>query len=190
MNSILNKEMRENVQNLSSLIRYNNKIHIRNENVAEHSFYVVLYTMELARIIELSDREYKYVLEHAAIHDVHEVITSDIPHNVKSKFPVINTDLQRFEEYFNEMYFPYHTHERDFLMRINLLEDIVLLADVLSVYQYSVTEISLGNKTFEEVKKNAKDRIEDVVANIMRDETVEEYSKEQIFNLLNEIRTH
>ena len=188
MSKILNKEMRERIQNLSSLIRYNNKLHIRNENVAEHSFYVTLYTMELANILGLSDREYAYALEHAIIHDIHEIDTSDIPHNVKGKFSLIKSTTDEYEKDFCRTYFPDHFFSRTVLTRKDLVETVVLFADVLSVYQYALIEISLGNKTFEAVKYNAKARIVECASDIMRDESVSDVSKDEIFNLLSEIR--
>lgn len=191
MNNILTKNMREKIYNLSSLIRYNNKIHIRNENVAEHSFYVALYTMELAKICELSDKETIQALSEALTHDVHEIEVSDIPHNVKQAYPRLDFDLKVAEEEFNYEYFPdIYNEDTETYKKRELIENIVLLADILSVLQYADTEISLGNRAFEAVKRSAKDRIEDCISDIFNRGNISSHANDEIFNLLQEIRTH
>lgn len=189
MSNLLKKANRKKIYNLSSLIRYNHLMHARSENVAEHSFYVALYTMELCRILELSDHERMCAVERAIIHDVHEVVTSDIPHNVKQHFPVIRTELEKFEKMYNDEVFTKHNREYSNLDRKDLIDNIVCFADVLSVLQYAENEISFGNKSFEAVKDDAKERIEVYISRIIG-YNISEVAKDEILSLLNSIRTN
>ena len=62
---------------LKSTIRYNNRNKITNESVAEHSFYVGLYTLEICNKLKLNHSLTKYALEKALLHDMVERDISD-----------------------------------------------------------------------------------------------------------------
>lgn len=145
---------------MSALIRYNNVIHIHNENVAEHSFYVSLYTMEICNFFSLSEQLKTLAIEKALIHDVHEIELSDIPHNIKHEVAGLSELCIEYEEKFNKEHFPEllkNIHATD--SKALLIECIVTLADTLSVLQYSEQELTFGNKHFVDVNSSAQERV-------------------------------
>lgn len=184
MNSIINPSFRSKIQTMSSLIRYNNAIHIHDENVAEHSFYVALFTMAICDFLMVPTIIKYFSIQRALIHDVHEIELSDIPHNVKEEFPRLNDICLNFEEQFNNKHFPRMIGEEEAfgLEHMEVVNTIVVLADVLSVLQYSEQELSFGNKKFEEIKELAISRIEDSLNTLNK-----HFNKDQIFRLHKEI---
>lgn len=189
MSSLYSKEGRAKIQDLSSLIRYNNKLHIHDENVAEHSFYVALYTMELCNKLNIKDKYKLYAIQKALIHDVHEVEVSDIPHNVKAAFPKLLKVCNIAEEDFNLKTFPDFIEEENRLIEENksihsFLNEIVNLADVISVLQYASLEVQFNNKSFEEVVKSSVERINEsltLLSSVAYESDLNELRKE-IFN--------
>ena len=81
----LSKNARDILSRMSFMKRFNNEIHIHDENVAEHSFYVSFYSMAICDILGYKHNSPIRIgsIERALIHDIHETILSDIPHNVK-----------------------------------------------------------------------------------------------------------
>lgn len=170
MSEFLLKENRDKLQRMSNMIRYNNEVHIHNENVAEHSFYVAVYAMEICDILDLSIYYRRLVVEKALIHDIHEIELSDIPHNVKKNIEGFEERCIAFEKEFNKDYFA------DIIYRIEgdkyeqLIESIVELADVISVKQYAQQEVEFGNKKkFAPILDNSKVRIDDCLRKIKED---------------------
>lgn len=146
MSKLLEKENRNKLQRMSNMIRYNNEIHIHDENVAEHSFYTAVYAAELCDILGVCQYDRGLIIEKALIHDIHEIELSDIPHNVKKLDESIEKFCLQFENEFNVTYF------FELMMRISgckfpdAINLIVELADVISVNQYSKQELMFGNK--------------------------------------------
>lgn len=134
----LSNEGRDILQRLSYMIRYNNEIHIHNENVAEHSFYVAVYTLLICDFLGIESSE---AVKFALIHDVSETITSDIPHNVKNELFAIGKICDEFERDFNKVNFGIKHH----IEGNSLSEIVVALADMLSVRQYALKEVEYGN---------------------------------------------
>ena len=101
-------------------------------------------------------------IERALIHDIHETILSDIPHNVKESVENMSDICFSFEDHYNSKNF---SNLIDFENSLNenkrsLILEIVNLADILSVVQYSNIELTFGNvKKFNEIMKNAEKRI-------------------------------
>ena len=136
--NFLSYDGRDILQRLSYMIRYNNAIHIHNENVAEHSFYVALFSLEICNYLGIDHRD---AVKLALIHDVSESITSDIPHDVKCTMFNLEKLCEQFEEGFNKVQFGIDTESKKYKAD----KAIVDLADVLSVMQYSQKEIEFGN---------------------------------------------
>ena len=157
---------REAVQNLSSLIRYNNKFHIHKENVAEHSFYVALYTMKLCEFLDLNEEVSNTAIKLALIHDVHEIELSDIPHNVKAANPEINKICLKKEDEFNKLHFYKFMVEYTRTSNMGLIGTIVNIADILDVLHYAEMEVLLGNSSFNEVVNSALNRINIEIENL------------------------
>lgn len=163
MNNFLSKDGRDMLQRMSNMIRYNNAVHIHNENVAEHSFYVAMYAMCICDFLHTGDKFRSVSIEKALIHDVHEIEISDIPHNVKHSMEGLSEQCIKFEEWYNATHFT--TLQRDLNEFSNtqqaVINIVVELADILSVRQYSQQEVEFGNvKRFGEIVESTNNRID------------------------------
>ena len=95
----------------------------------------------------------------AALHDTAESRTSDIPHDVKIRYPEMQSILDRIEqEYYIEHWQKYIS---DVYKPSEMAHNIVKLADAYSVYQYCINENTLGNVSDEmsSIKSEALVRI-------------------------------
>lgn len=160
-NKFLNDKQRDKLMTLSTLIRYNNSFHIRNESVAEHSFYVAFYTMKICSILQVNSDVENLALKTAIIHDVHESELSDIPHDIKANNKQIEDFCLEFEKSFNKKYFPeidksFSSISED---EAKLVKIIVELADIIDVLQFARHEIKIGNSHFRKIYDIAQTRI-------------------------------
>lgn len=145
---------------LKKIIRYNHRIRLQDESVAEHTCFVSLFCLKIMTKLNLTHEQQRQVLILAALHDTAESKTSDIPHDVKAKYPAIDDMLNQIEmdyykeswnEYFDDVYRPQF-----------MVYNILKLADAYSVYQWCLNEQSLGNKCdyLKDIFRDAKSRIE------------------------------
>lgn len=182
MSNLLGRTKRDKIQNMSSLIRYNNIFHVKSENVAEHSFYVTLYANEICNFFNIPNNEKLIILEKALTHDVHEIELSDIPHNVKENIKFLNNICLEYEEDFNNKNF------KEIILKYNkltpeqkiIVDNIVLLADIMDVYYYANNEIKFGNIDFMEIKYKAQDRINECLDNLkifFTEEQINDFNK-------------
>ena len=169
MSEFLLKENRDKLQRMSNMIRFNNEVHIHDENVAEHSFYVAVYAMELCDVLHIKNNLRSLIIEKALIHDIHEIELSDIPHNVKNGSKELMDYCLGFEEKFNKRYFKDLINAIDDCKVCTYVNAIVELADVLSVKQYAQQEVMFGNtKKFSPILNNANYRIDKLIEVISR----------------------
>lgn len=155
----LNDEQIMNEYVLSKIIRYNNRTRLQNESVAEHTCFVSLFCLKIMAQLNLDHETERQVLILAALHDMAESKTSDIPHNVKANYPAMEDILTKIEEqYYKENWEKYievmYNHN-------DLVYNIVKLADAYSVYQYCMNERNLGNHSSdnEEILSEVQNRI-------------------------------
>ena len=128
---------------LSKIIRYNNRTRLQNESVAEHTCFVSLFCLKIMAQLNLDHETERQVLILAALHDMAESRTSDIPHNVKATYPEMECILADIEErYYEENWEKYVGIVYN---QSDLVYNIVKLADAYSVYQYCMNERNLGN---------------------------------------------
>ena len=136
----------QKVYNLKFIQRYSITPRITNETVAEHSFFVATYVMELYK-------DYKFDLNKAVqmaiIHDFAESFIGDITLSTKTMCPdlveaVSNAEkevmFQNFPSFICELY-------REYEQRTSVESLIVKLADTMQVKQYAGNEIELGNNS-------------------------------------------
>lgn len=144
-----------NVYKMSNIIRYSQQNKIKNESVAEHSYFVMWFVNRLCTKYELSDTIRLLALESALLHDVPEVITNDITYDVKQMIPEVSALLQPYEE---EVILEHSLKAHTTLFNPESYEErvakkLVKHADILSVVQYCRNEETLGNKSFTELRK-------------------------------------
>ena len=75
-----------NIMKMSNLYRYNNRTRLKNESIAEHSFYVALTALRLCEVLEIEDSLKLKILEMAIIHDVGETNSIDAPYTLKRDY--------------------------------------------------------------------------------------------------------
>ena len=152
-----------NVYKLSNIIRYSQQNKIKNETVAEHSYYVLWFVNRLCTKYSLSDTIRLMALEAALLHDVPEVITNDITYDVKRMIPEVPGLLQPYEEEVIREHSS-RAHKVLFNPETNdeiIAKKIVKHADILSVLQYCQNEEELGNKNFTELRKATEKRVKE-----------------------------
>ena len=156
---------------LCKIIRYNNRTRLQDESVAEHTCFVSIFCLKIMAQLNLSHEEERQILVLAALHDMAESRTSDIPHNVKANYPEMEIILDRIErDYYKEVWEKY---EKEVYEVDDLIYNVLKLADAYSVYQYCINERNLGNysKDNEEILREVQSRIDgkiDVINQILR----------------------
>lgn len=137
------QELKE-IYKLKNIIRYNNRLRLKYESVAEHSFYVALISLMLCEKHNLDISTTIEAVVKSLLHDMPEIEINDITHDAKEKLN-IRPILEKYEKEYYQKHFPtfvtlmYNSDE--------LTSTIVDLADALSVKQYVLTELDLGNKS-------------------------------------------
>lgn len=169
-------EVLEEIYKLKNLIRYNNRTKLKDESVAEHSFFVTLMSLMICDTLNI-DKETTYeCLIKAILHDMPEIEMNDITHDVKERLK-LGKILQQYE-------FDYYAKNfKSFASMMNLEDDsisslIVNLADAESVRQFIQNEKKLGNQSRDiiEIDKECSQRIsrlEDVLYEKLRRESNE-----------------
>lgn len=140
----------ENIYRLNSIIRYNTLNRIGCETVAAHSYFVTFFIHDICTDFKLSDIIRLYSLEAGIFHDVPEVITNDITHDVKELIGGLRALLQPYEEDIIKQYSPraWKVLFKPETLEERLAHAIVNHADILSVCQYCGNEVDMGNTTF------------------------------------------
>ena len=142
---MLKNETLMDIYQLKDVIRYNCRKHIKDESVAEHSFYVALMSLMICEEKKIKDDEIiqKAIIK-SLLHDMPEIELNDITHNVKEAL-----NLRPMLKKYEDEYFKYKFTEYAKLMiddEDNIVNTIVLLADALSVKQFCMNEINLGSQ--------------------------------------------
>ena len=153
------------VYRLKNVIRYNTRNIIKEESVAEHSFYVALFALKICDDYDVDDATKSKAIIKALLHDMPEIELNDITHNVKEKL-----NLRPFLKKYEDDYFDENYHKYSSLMKNadEKTDAIVLLADTMSVYQYALNEILLGNKSddISEILNESQKRLKDAMNNL------------------------
>jgi len=158
MMPLLSNDYLMEIYRLKTLVRYNHRLRLTNESVAEHSFFTALFVLEICDKLSISGELKAKSIEYALLHDVPETILSDVPSDVKDLSESLRMLLQTFEDSFMETNYPdYALYNKD-----DEIFAIVKLADLYSVRQYCMVEAALGNKTldFADAVNERIDRLE------------------------------
>jgi len=125
---------------------------IKPPNLAEHSFYVTFYAMQICLLTRhhelLGD-----VLSYALIHDLAETFTGDIPGPTKRRI-VDPEKLNTLEK--NEMVARFGVNG---LFATEDTKKIVKTADLIDEVMHLLTEMTLGNQSLSEVYMEAHKRL-------------------------------
>lgn len=133
---------------LSDLKRYNNMPRIKSESLAEHQYYCGLILIKLKEYItNVTYSEYCILLQYLLVHDIGELYTGDIPHNVKQDYPDLRYMLEEIEyEKLSSLGF---SELAESIEKNTDLKTLFKLCDTIQVVQYCENEKRLGNHSTE-----------------------------------------
>lgn len=133
---------------LGDMKRYNNRIKIKSESIAEHSFFVAYNILRIGYEYKINSNIINEAVSIAIAHDYPEVFTSDLPHDCKQKYPELKSILSKIELNFIKEEMPELFDQYNKLLNEKSITTLlVILADAISVLQYCNREIELGNNT-------------------------------------------
>lgn len=146
----------EYFDNFANIKRWNTKVTTRTENLAEHSFYVSLFTMFLSEIV--ADNYTKLdILRYSILHDADELFTGDIGHELKyNKFngEELTKGIRDFVEYFVKENFKgdqFELFAHNVTGKIDFrVKKIVKLADWLSMVLFLNRQIKISTELIAE----------------------------------------
>ena len=143
MLNVISNDYLQSIYQLKNLVRYNTRLRLKDETVAEHSFYVSLLVLKLCEIYNLDEDITYKCLVMAVLHDMPEIELNDITHDVKERLN-LRPMLKTYEdEYFKKNFKKYSA----LLYSQGIEKTIVDIADAYSVKQYVLSEMTLGNKS-------------------------------------------
>lgn len=155
----MNIEKLRDIYKLKHIVRYNTRRHLKDESVAEHSFYVALISLLICEENKFDDKITKDAVIKALLHDMPEIELNDITHDAKEKLKIRNYLKKYEDEYFRDNFPEYAA-----LMIHNkgIASTVVEIADAMSVLQYTDNEQQMGNvdSDIEDIRQNSISRIE------------------------------
>ncbi len=158
----------QHLYNLAYINRYSNVARIKDENVAEHSFFVAVEIMELYQTFDFDLGE---ALAMAITHDWIETDTDDINHLIKQKYPELkkalkeaeHEEMQKYPEYIVKYFQGYDT-------QLTFESIICHIADARQCSRYAQNEINRGNKVYMDyVLENSASRVGKLIDGIIKD---------------------
>ena len=166
----------KDIVKLDTILRWNLNQTIKTENVSQHSFWVSFYATCLSEEIYgfANDKMKLGITRYALFHDLDEVFSGDVDHNVKNN-PTNGDKLKELlDEYsevslakkfksknsFNEMIIRLTTNHTSMLRgEVDIIKAIVKICDWLSFIKYLDNEIALGNSSVINVRDYCRDGI-------------------------------
>lgn len=148
------------IYNLAYITRYSGVPRIKNESVAEHSFFVASLVIKLHEMYEFN---LGTALQMAITHDWAESFIGDITWRVKKQNPAINQAVVLAEETAMLNNFNKDVYETwiDYCSQESIEAKVVLMADIIQVIQYAEHEVKLGNTGYMiDVANSAYNRLE------------------------------
>lgn len=142
---------------LKNIVRYNHRTRLKDENVAEHSFFTTIIALEVCKRLKVDELTVYLVTIKSLLHDLPETVLNDITYDVKLKLGLYPVLKQYEDEYYDENYPEFATiMKNDEPTLANL---IFKYADAMSVLQYAYNELELGNVMFEQIKDETITRL-------------------------------
>lgn len=159
-NKVFNIRKLQKFYKLRNLIRYSQMSRTTNESVAEHTYYVSLFSRMICTKLGLDADTTLKCVTYALIHDIPEIWTSDVPHPVKEGNPKLSKLLNEVEIDVMKNHCPEFLDDyKEGLNRVDPKVSIIVdLADIVSVLQYANSQVKLGNEYFVKVIIDGLDR--------------------------------
>lgn len=151
------------IHQLNNIVRYNTRNKINPESVASHSFFTAYFVLSICKDYNISNGIKLLALESAVLHDVPEIFINDITYDCKKLIPEITDILKPYEKAILSQVSDIAAavlFDDNLGPTAELAKAIVILADVLSVKQYALSEVELGNKPFEHILESSEERVQ------------------------------
>lgn len=147
-------------RNLAHVPRWVIASTIKTQSVAEHTFFVVLYTYQLAKWLGMDVEDRFHLLVMAIMHDVPEYVTGDMPGPVKRMV----VDKDKLNEYEGRIY-----KGLDLTVNISVAEkQVIKAADLIDECFFLRGELNMGNKTVMLQLENAMSRMERAICKLVQ----------------------
>jgi len=158
---------------MRDLKRYNNAFRIKDESVAEHSYFVAMSVLLLNQIYNF---DLNKAIQMALVHDCGEPFITDVPHDVKERFVELRNVLEDSEKIAIKEEYPREIFDLFCEFEIgNTLEALVVeLADVISCIQFSSSEVNLGNGYMKRVLVESVIRKEELELKLLKHKKIKE----------------
>lgn len=114
---------------------------IRQQSVAEHSYYVAMYATFIANHIKMKKSDVNWITQYALTHDFEEMISGDIPTPYKRHFRLDDDYMMTIPR---EMASSIQTNNTT-LEKYCI--EVVKVADIFEACMYLADEIAMGNTT-------------------------------------------
>lgn len=133
---------------MSDIWRYNSRLIHRDENLAEHSFYVAFKVYELGYMFGIDDARIAKAAKIALCHDCGEIYTGDLPHSLKVYSPEIKDISEQLEVKLISENFKFFKNDfKEFIdKKDEIVTTLVEAADCLDVIMFIDREEQLGNR--------------------------------------------
>lgn len=150
------------IHRLNNIVRYNTRNKINPETVAAHSFFASYFVISICNKYCIPDDIKLMALESAVVHDVPEVFINDITYDCKQLVTGISELLKGYEQEITSKvsWIASKVLFNPDTPALKLAAAIVNYADTLSVKQYALSEVELGNKLFIEINAEADKRLD------------------------------
>lgn len=166
MNINLAEMLGGNLSRVRNVIRFSNSTRIKDESVAEHSFFAAYYSLILGHALnafEGVEVDFGLLLSRALVHDLDESITGDFIRHFKYSDHILHDRLDdasavlmshAFDATFYDAVIAKQGVLSNYLLDLwktskapsTVEGDIMAFADFLSVLSYVMNEIDCGNK--------------------------------------------
>lgn len=152
-------EFYANIYKLAYITRYSGIPRIKDESVAEHSFFVAALVIKLH---EAYDFDIGTALQMAISHDWAEAFIGDATHATKLAYPGIAQAMHEAEKDAIKSFAPkVYNILCEYNSQSSAEAKVVALADVIQVVQYAENEVKLGNTGYMiDVANSAYNRLE------------------------------
>ena len=138
------------------------------QNVAAHTWGVVMILLDLFPDVS------KEAIVYALRHDVPEIVTGDIPANVKWSSSTISEVVEEKErDFFRKMLWSYRVPDDTPYLARELL--YIQLADKIELLFYCVEQMCLGNSLLIDVYENIEEKILETIDHLDTESIILEY---------------
>ena len=114
---------------------------LRQQSVAEHSYYVAIYATYIAKLLHLRQEDINWITNYALTHDFEEMVSGDIPTPFKRQLmlkdnAIFKASTKRAEQL-----------QSNTSSNIKYCKEVVKVADLFEACMYLSDEKEMGNST-------------------------------------------